>query len=52
MVDTLRRSSDNTGYVDPMARLYRAFLQRIPDREGSSSGSLAAAPALGASRGC
>ncbi len=34
LIDELRRSTDNTANVDPAARLYRAFLQRIPDAGG------------------
>lgn len=30
----LRTSSDNTTYVDPVARLYWAYFLRIPDRDG------------------
>lgn len=34
LVDSLRRSSENTSNVDPTARLYRAFLGRAPDASG------------------
>jgi hypothetical protein len=34
LVDTLRRSSENTTNVDPTVRLYRAFLGRAPDASG------------------
>jgi hypothetical protein len=34
LVDSLRRSSENTTNVDPTARLYRAFLGRAPDASG------------------
>jgi hypothetical protein len=32
--DALRRSADNTANVDPVVRLYRAFLGRAPDAGG------------------
>lgn len=32
--DALRRSADNTANVDPIVRLYRAFLGRAPDADG------------------
>jgi Domain of unknown function (DUF4214) len=34
LVDALRTSADNTTNVDPIARLYRAFLGRTPDAGG------------------
>ncbi|WP_421117971.1 DUF4214 domain-containing protein [Aquihabitans daechungensis] len=34
LVAALRRSADNTANVDPVARLYRAFLGRTPDASG------------------
>ncbi|MCB1030212.1 MAG: fibronectin type III domain-containing protein [Acidimicrobiales bacterium] len=34
LVDALRRGTDNTQSVDPGARLYRAFMGRIPDAGG------------------
>ena len=34
LVDALRTGADNTGNVDPVARLYRAFLGRTPDAGG------------------
>ncbi|MCU1368888.1 MAG: hypothetical protein JWO77_82 [Ilumatobacteraceae bacterium] len=34
LVDSLRRSPENTSSVDPTARLYRAFLGRAPDAGG------------------
>ena len=34
LVEALRRGTDNTGNVDPVARLYRAFLDRAPDAGG------------------
>jgi hypothetical protein len=34
LADSLRRSSENTTNVDPVARLYRAFLGRAPDASG------------------
>lgn len=34
LVEALRRGSDNTKNVDPVARLYRAFLGRTPDAGG------------------
>jgi hypothetical protein len=34
LVDSLRRSTENTANVDPTARLYRAFLGRAPDAGG------------------
>lgn len=34
LIEALRRGADNTGNVDPAARLYRAFLQRTPDAGG------------------
>lgn len=34
LVDSLRRSAENTTNVDPTARLYRAFLGRAPDASG------------------
>lgn len=33
-VEVLRRGPDNTAAVDPVARLYRAFLGRAPDASG------------------
>jgi hypothetical protein len=34
LVEALRRGPDNTAAVDPVARLYRAFLGRTPDAGG------------------
>jgi PKD repeat protein len=34
LATALRTSAENTSNVDPVARLYRAFLQRIPDSQG------------------
>lgn len=34
LVEFLRRGDDNANQVDPMVRLYRAFLGRAPDRSG------------------
>lgn len=34
LVQALRTGADNTGNVDPVARLYRAFLGRTPDAGG------------------
>ena len=34
LIDSLRRGTENTANVDPVARLYRAFLGRAPDAGG------------------
>jgi alpha-tubulin suppressor-like RCC1 family protein len=34
LVSDLRGSADHTGSVDPVTRLYRAFLLRVPDKGG------------------
>lgn len=34
LVQALRASSDHVTYVDPVARLYRAYLLRVPDMPG------------------
>ncbi len=34
LIEALRRGTDNTAHVDPVVRLYRAFLQRTPDSSG------------------